>query len=57
MYVNFSIRGYPFGLQAGKDPKNVTVEINPDFQYIFFKKIPCKIQSMLVYGCALSQAV
>jgi len=53
MYANFSIRGYPFAMQVGKDPKNVSVEIKPDFSYCYFKKIPCPIISMVVYGCDL----
>ncbi len=56
IYANFSIRGYPFGIQAGKDPRNVTIEIKPDFQYVSFKKMPLSINQMVVYGCAPIQA-
>lgn len=56
LYANFSIRGYPFGIQVGKDSRNLSVEIKPDFQYVYFKKIPCRINRMIVYGCAPKQA-
>ncbi|CAG7716952.1 unnamed protein product [Allacma fusca] len=55
LYANFSIRGYPFGIQAGKDPRNVSVEIKPDFEYVYFKKIPCRIQKLVVWGCGSVQ--
>jgi len=56
LYANFSIRGYPFGIQAGKDVKNVNVDMKPDFQLVSFRKIPCKILKIFVYGCAPPQA-
>jgi len=56
MYANFSIRGYSFGIQTGKDPRNVSLDIKPDFSYAHFKQIPCRVQKLFVYGCAPSQA-
>jgi hypothetical protein len=56
LYSNFSIRGYPFGIQAGKNARDVSVDIKPDFQLISFRKIPCKLEKLLVYGCAPPKA-
>ncbi|CAL8115588.1 unnamed protein product [Orchesella dallaii] len=54
-YANFSIRGYPFGIQVGKDPRNLSIEIKPEFTYVSYKQIPCKIIRLLAWGCAPPQ--
>lgn len=55
LYANFSIRGYPFGIQVGKNPRNLSIEIKPEFSYVNYKQIPCKLLRFLAWGCAPPQ--
>lgn len=52
LYANFSIRGYPFGVQVGKDPRNLSIEIKPEFTYVSYKQIPVKLIRFISWGCA-----
>jgi len=52
MYFNVTTRGYPFGLQVGKNSKSLVVEIDPDLCLAKVKTIPYKLEMLEVWGCA-----
>lgn len=51
LYLNLSVRGYPHGLRAGKDPRKPIISIDAGFEKIEFKKIPYSVHSIEVWGC------
>ncbi|XP_039297688.1 uncharacterized protein LOC111064287 [Nilaparvata lugens] len=51
MYLNFTIRGYPHGIKAGKDPRAPILSIDESFVLIHFCKVPYKLLSIEVWGC------
>ncbi|XP_074110343.1 uncharacterized protein LOC141534712 [Cotesia typhae] len=51
LYLNTGIRGYPYGLRAGDDPRNPIINIDQSFHSINFEGAPHRITSIEVWGC------
>ncbi|XP_011310517.1 uncharacterized protein [Fopius arisanus] len=51
LYLNTSIRGYPHGLRAGKDPRNPYINIDQSFASVSFGGAPHRIKSIDAWGC------
>lgn len=48
LYLNTSVRGYPLGLRAGRDPRNPIVSVDGGFE---------KVNILLVWGILVVQGV
>lgn len=51
LYLNTSIRGYPQGLRAGKDPRKPIITVDAGFEKIEYRNIPYSLTSVEVWGC------
>ncbi|CAH1991182.1 unnamed protein product [Acanthoscelides obtectus] len=51
LYLNMSVRGYPFGLRVGKDPRAPILIVDGGFEKIEWKKIPYRLETIEVWGC------
>ncbi|XP_022901037.1 uncharacterized protein [Onthophagus taurus] len=51
LYLNTTVRGYPQGLRAGKDPRNPIISVDGGFEKFEFRKIPLSISCIEVWGC------
>jgi hypothetical protein len=51
LYLNTSVRGYPYGLRAGKDPRSPIIIVDGGFEKMEFKKIPYSLVRIEVWGC------
>ncbi|CAH0548972.1 unnamed protein product [Brassicogethes aeneus] len=51
LYLNTTVRGYPLGLRAGKDPRAPIVNIDSGFEKMEFQKIPYHLETVEVWGC------
>uniref|UniRef100_A0A336LLU8 CSON010384 protein n=1 Tax=Culicoides sonorensis TaxID=179676 RepID=A0A336LLU8_CULSO len=51
MYLNTSIRGYPKGLRAGKDPRKPIIAVDEGFEKFDFKGISNTLYTIEVWGC------
>ncbi|XP_017774519.1 PREDICTED: uncharacterized protein LOC108561192 isoform X2 [Nicrophorus vespilloides] len=51
LYLNTSVRGYPLGLRAGKDPRAPIISVEGGFDKLQFRKIPYNLQCIEVWGC------
>ncbi|XP_008194661.1 uncharacterized protein LOC663019 isoform X3 [Tribolium castaneum] len=51
LYLNTTVRGYPYGLRAGKDPRSPIIIVDGGFEKMEFKKIPYSLLRIEVWGC------
>ncbi|CAG9815070.1 unnamed protein product [Phaedon cochleariae] len=51
LYLNSTVRGYPFGLRVGKDPRAPIISIDKGFEKIEWQKIPYHLECIEVWGC------
>ncbi|XP_074026785.1 uncharacterized protein isoform X2 [Leptinotarsa decemlineata] len=51
IYLNLSVRGYPHGLRAGKDPRAPILSIDAGFEKVEWQKIPYYLECIEVWGC------
>ncbi|KAK9874318.1 hypothetical protein WA026_002669 [Henosepilachna vigintioctopunctata] len=51
LYLNFTARGYPYGLRVGSDPRSPFISIDGGFEKIEYSKIPDKLSTIEVWGC------
>ncbi|KAL1130002.1 hypothetical protein AAG570_012945 [Ranatra chinensis] len=56
LYMNLSIRGYPFGIRAGSDPRKPVLEVDPAFSVLTYCGIPYQLESVEVWGCGNPQS-
>jgi hypothetical protein len=56
LFLNTSIRGYPKGLRAGKDPRKPLIVVDENFENIEFRSIPTALLSIEVWGCGDQQS-
>jgi len=51
LYLNTSIRGYPYGLRFGSDPRSPFISIDESFHSVSIAGAPYRIASLEVWGC------
>ncbi|XP_019878387.2 uncharacterized protein LOC109606264 isoform X2 [Aethina tumida] len=51
LYLNTTVRGYPHGLRAGKDPRAPIISIDAGFEKVEYQKIPYHLETVEVWGC------
>ncbi|KAJ3651107.1 hypothetical protein Zmor_017166 [Zophobas morio] len=51
LYLNTTVRGYPYGLRAGTDPRAPIIIVDGGFEKMEFKKIPYNLIRIEVWGC------
>ncbi|GLV36995.1 uncharacterized protein CBL_02173 [Carabus blaptoides fortunei] len=51
LYLNTTIRGYPQGLRAGKDPRKPVIIVDGGFEKIEYRNIPYTLTTIEVWGC------
>jgi TLD len=57
LFLNTSIRGYPKGLRAGKDPRKPVIVVNENFDTIeYCSSAPVALLSIEVWGCGDQQS-
>ncbi|XP_046387105.1 LOW QUALITY PROTEIN: uncharacterized protein LOC124156543 [Ischnura elegans] len=56
LYMNTSIRGYPFGIRAGKDPRKPSIEVNQSFSVLNYCGIPYPLLGIEVWGCGTTHS-
>ncbi|KAK3927388.1 Restriction of telomere capping protein 5 [Frankliniella fusca] len=56
LYLNFSIRGYPKGIHAGKNPSKPSLKLDDAFSMITYSGIPYPLVSVEVWGCGTSKS-
>ena len=55
IFLNTSVRGYPFGIQVGTDHRHPCLEVDKEFSRLSYRKIPYRLQAVFVLGCGTSQ--
>lgn len=56
MYFNISSRGFPTGIQVGKDSTNRALTLDLNLTLVTYRMIPYKLQSIEVWGCGTCEA-
>jgi len=55
LYLNMSIRGYPKGVRAGRNPSKPAISVNEAFNIVEYSGIPYTLHSVEVWGCGNTQ--
>ncbi|KAG8239667.1 hypothetical protein J437_LFUL013890 [Ladona fulva] len=56
LYLNTSIRGYPQGVRAGKDPRKPAIDVDEGFTVVNYREIPYRLQGIEVWGCGTTHS-
>ncbi|XP_071449047.1 uncharacterized protein [Hetaerina americana] len=56
LYMNTSIRGYPYGIRAGKDPRKPSINVNESFSVLTYCGIPYPLLGIEVWGCGTTHS-